>query len=289
MEEERYEITLEILEKSELEKKKRWRPWHEYPINSHYTPPFELEEEPLSRNNYGSLSALINRLAPLPLYTTILGICDDGLPLLLDLSDPTPGSILITGKDEHGKARLLKMILASASALNPPQRTSFYLITPNSENYLGLKNDPHCRGLHSSYERRSSELIIELAELAEQRRSGRNLGVTPTSPRGMALILAIDNLGTLLQYNGYEVLSHLKWLAKYGPYSYVWPVVSANLEGREPLSVKLLEQFHTRISQSQQDRLLPGRNGLAPISAPSADFVTRSGNEMVRFWLPDMG
>jgi hypothetical protein len=200
----------------------------------------------------------LQRLEPLPPYTAVVGMGDDGLPLLLDLSDPAPGAILIRGYDERGTARLLQVILASACALNPPQRVRFCLITPDPKAFRPLSALPHCCGVFSPYERQAAETIIELAQRADERRSGKNLGA--------AWVLAIEPLNTLVQYQGYEVLSHLRWLVQFGPQSGIRPVASGWGVG-EP---RLLSSFRTHINQVQANL-----------------FVTRLGGAQVRFWLPE--
>ena len=51
---------------------------------------------------------------PMPAYSTVLGICEDGLPLFWTMNDPDPGAILISGQRNTGKCDLMKSILISA-------------------------------------------------------------------------------------------------------------------------------------------------------------------------------
>ncbi|NOH04841.1 MAG: hypothetical protein HND47_24175 [Chloroflexi bacterium] len=44
-----------------------------------------------------TLNSVLADLSPLPNEALFLGMADDGLPVLLNLSDPVPGPILITG------------------------------------------------------------------------------------------------------------------------------------------------------------------------------------------------
>jgi len=291
-----FEITPELIEHLAPQLGQRNRHPHTQAPSTQtpYTPPFAQQDEPSADILSSPLSHLIERLAPLPPFTTIVGICDDGLPLLLDLSDPTPGAILIHGHDERGEGRLLQLILASASALNPVQRFNFLLITPDPEPYLHLSALPHCRGIFSSYGRRAAEAVIELTQLADERRSGRNLGA--------AWVLAIEHLNTLVQYQGYEVLSHLRWLVQFGPQSGIRPVASLTHQSASAMDMnppaggdeRLLEQFHTHIYQTQPrpwprawgGGLLPAQH--TPTYSSSAPFTIRLGNEWVRFWLPAM-
>jgi len=73
----------------------------------------------------------MERLGPVPPYSALIGMCEDGLPFLFDLDDPSAGSILMIGDENSGKTRLMQTILLSASALNPPERRMFSVITSN--------------------------------------------------------------------------------------------------------------------------------------------------------------
>ena len=114
-----------------------------------------------------SLREMVNKFGPLPPFSAVVGICEDGLPFLFDLSDPTTGSVLINGDDSTGKVRLLKTILGSVSVLNHQDCVQFALITPNSGNYTDLTIRPHCAETISTYDRASSEIIIDLVKIAE--------------------------------------------------------------------------------------------------------------------------
>ena len=81
----------------------------------------ELSTEPIEEMKAVGLAEHTHlQLAPLPLAQTLskfgklpnsalfLGIAFDGLPILLNLSDPTPGPILVAGDQASGKRALLQ-------------------------------------------------------------------------------------------------------------------------------------------------------------------------------------
>lgn len=229
-----------------------------------------------------NLREIINQLRPLPPYNALLGICEDGLPFLFDLSDPSPGSILITGKAGSGKSRLLRGILTSASAMNRADQVAFNLICTDFGLFSGVNRSAHCINSVSTYDRASSELIVDLAKIAEQRKSGRQ--------RGPIIILAIDNLATLLSYNEFELFSHLKWLVKFGPESGIWPLATLKAGKLNKYGKRLLEQFGTHLVGSPQQRALPYSNGSGYLtSGATGHFETYVNGQTVHFWTTNTG
>ena len=70
----------------------------------------------------------------LPGGSILLGLAEDGLPLLLNVYDPTPGPILIAGDQGIGKTSFLKW-LAYSSSLFEPGDIQFGVVTPFPEEW----------------------------------------------------------------------------------------------------------------------------------------------------------
>jgi hypothetical protein len=227
-----------------------------------------------------SLGEVLGVFGSFPPYSILFGICEDGLPLMLNLKDPRPGSILIEGDSRSGKTQVLKTVLASAAELNPVDRVNFCVITPHPDEMAELFNYPHCQGLSAPFERQASEIILELSALTEQRRYGRE--------RGPSLILAIDDFGALVgEHLDYEVLIHLRWLISKGPGSQIWTV--ATLPNRSTASVdsQSLSLFQTRIlngTKAKSFDLLDPKDSTA-ITYPnrSFGFTTQINRQTIRF------
>jgi FtsK/SpoIIIE family len=233
-----------------------------------------------------SLSTVLGSLGHLPSYSALLGLCDDGLPFLMDLSDPAPGSILITGQPGSGKTRLLAALLTSAARLNDPRSVSFCVISPQLYEVESLGRFPHCQGIAPPYERTASEMIMKLAAIAEQRRSGRELGP--------AIILAIDDLAYLAgEYLDYGVSVHLKWLLHYGPASMVWPVVTLRSDQFHAVDRRLLGSFSTKVLgqwhfENDPRKLNPGGRTLSRHLLPEGTFEVLFNNQWIRFAVPSI-
>lgn len=228
------------------------------------------------------LREIINQLRPLPPYNALLGVCEDGLPFLFDLSDPSPGSILITGEAGSGKSRLLRGMLASASAMNRADQVAFNLICTDFGLFSDINRSPHCINSVSTYDRASSELVVDLAKIAEQRKSARQ--------RGPIIMLAIDDLATLLNYNEFELFSHLKWLVKHGPDSGIWPIATLKAGRLNKYGKRLLNEFGTHLVGSPQQRALPYSTGGGYLtSGATGHFETYVNGQTVRFWPTNTG
>lgn len=187
-----------------------------------------------------SLAEVLHAFGAFPPYTLLFGVCTDGLPLMLNLKDPTAGSLLIEGDPRRGKTQVLKTVLASAAALNHVDRVNFCVISPYPDEMADLYKYPHCQGLAAPYERRASEIILELSAIAEQRRYGRE--------RGPVFILAIDDLSALIgEHLDYEVLLHLRWLISKGPGSEIWTVATLPSHNAATFYPEISSHFGTKI------------------------------------------
>jgi hypothetical protein len=233
-----------------------------------------------------SLDRILGSLGHLPAYSVLIGMCEDGLPFLMDLRNPAPGSILITGEQGSGKTKFLISLLASAAKLNSPEQVSFCLVTPHVDEMEALAQLPHCQSMAAPYERRASEIIMTLSAIAEQRRSGRELGP--------AIVLAIDDLAYLAgEFLDYSVYVHLKWLLRNGPQSMIWPVVTVSAEQAYSVDRQLMNSFKTRFDGNpaasgmarQFDLTAPEPSGYY---LPEPSFGVRHDNEWIRFLVPSL-
>jgi hypothetical protein len=198
-------------------------------------PPSSLSLLPAS-----NLHCILRNLGHLPSYSVLLGICPDGAPLFIDLSNPAPGSILVLGRPDSGKTNLIKVVMGSASELNPPEMVNYFIISNEAQELRYLAKYPHCQGIYSHFHRESEKIILGLSALTEQRRLGRE--------RGPAIILAIEDLSALTQeYMDYNLFVHLKWLLRFGPSASIWPFISLDESELWKIDNQLISSFTTRL------------------------------------------
>jgi DNA segregation ATPase FtsK/SpoIIIE, S-DNA-T family len=78
------------------------------------------------------LSSLLAQLADVPRYTAVLGLSEDGAPLLARLSAPDVGHLLIAGTTGSGKTSLAQSILLSLCDRHRPRELGLIVLDPKS-------------------------------------------------------------------------------------------------------------------------------------------------------------
>jgi hypothetical protein len=205
-----------------------------------------------------SLNTIIHQFGSFPAYSIVIGVCEDGLPLVLDLSSPRPGSILVYRNSDKETTEILNSICLSAVRINPPDDIAVCVIAEDPDAYLDLIGYPHTQAMLAPYEKSAGNLVLELSAVAEQRRYGRE--------RGQAFLLVIDDLYSFLSYNtDYGVFVNLKWLVNYGPRSMVWPLIAVRDSNISKFNHSLFSLFPFRISSTSL---------IAPISNTNSDRYT---------------
>ncbi len=233
-----------------------------------------------------SLSAIIESVGPLPPQTAIIGSCDDGQHVFLDLDNPRPGALLAGGDPGCGKTRLIHSILASIAMVNTPRQASFAVIAKDPGEYSSLSGLLNALCVCPIYHDKTFDLVASFTELTEQRRTGRR--------RGAAVILAIDDLGSLCETLDSGLQDCLEWLIANGPESGVWPLTAVTtgdiVEDKVP--AKLLQRFGTRLVGHMADpgwqTYLTGGTKLDPPIA-GAQFYARFDGRWTPFWIPSEG
>ncbi len=231
----------------------------------------------------GTVECLQEQVGDLPPYALLLGTSQDGAYLFLDLTDPRPGSILIIGDQDCGKGRLLRSLLASAAAFNPPRRIRFGLVTPRPDLDPDLVQLPHCYRVTVPEPDEIADLVQELQDILAQRRLSRQAGT--------AIILAFHELASAARQMDRQTVEELGRLVREGPASLVWVVATLETQEVNRLPPALIEgfgtllmgkmqspQFSSRLAQSfslQTDHLAPGKQ-----------FSILYDTEWINFWIP---
>jgi hypothetical protein len=269
----RYEIALQVLENLNPEISGNFERREEAPVVPMQTQ-YPLAKEGLRLEEY------ISAITPLPELTILFGRCEDGLPLLMDLEDPSSGAILINSRSKDHARYLLRSVLTSAILMNGSHQVQYSLITSQPDLFGRLLFQAHCHKNFHPNQREAGQHVLDISALVEQRYSGRR--------RGPALLVSIDDLeaferGSLDE----EVFSHLQWIIHEGPAVSVWPVVAADLEGRGSFGAHLIKQFGTKvfeINDHTSGHAPEYGSGHPPGYRPS--FEISIGAETLRFSVP---
>jgi hypothetical protein len=163
----------------------------------------------------------------------LLGLAEDGLPLLLDPYDPAPGPLLVAGGEGCGKTAFLQS-LARLSAFQTPGDIQFGVLTPYPEEWRVQEAQPNCLGVWPAYHPAACHFLAQLISWAEQLPSTRQ-----------AVMLLVDGLD-LANGSGSQLQDKLQWLLQHGPQRQVWPALTVN-STRLPTLHEWNEHFRTRI------------------------------------------
>jgi hypothetical protein len=236
-----------------------------------------------SSRSLPSLEMLIDEIGPLSSPSIVIGGCDDKAHLFLDLMDPVPGSLLITGDAQSGKTRLLESILTSACLINSPRHVRYAIISSQAKYVDDLAGQPHCYRVVAPDEENAAQLIMELADLAEQR-----FQYGKADP---AVVLAIDDLATLLNGLEDEMIEGLRWLILNGPQANLWTIATLRAEDAATTDPDLLNDFGTRLIGStaspEMANLLSGDPQAKPGElVKGQQFRVLFDDEWITFWIP---
>ena len=229
------------------------------------------------------LADLVSHSGPFDPYSILLGACEDGLPFTLDLTDSSPGSLLIVGDPASGKTRLLHSILSSVALINRPSEVSYSLIVRGPQEFEGLHTSPHCQQVIPLDEISHTNVLEEYAAIVEQRRRG--------SANGPAVLLAVDDLALFLQLLNKENFLRFYALVKHGPRYRVWVIATTAAQDIELIDEHILSSFRTRligniITAGLAAYITGTNNSEATHLLPGSQFCVPFEGGWLRFWIP---
>jgi hypothetical protein len=184
------------------------------------------------------LISMLNNLSPLPLHRALLGIQEDGVPLLLDLTNPRFGSVLIIGDTNSGKTNLLRVIIGSAIYINGVDQLCYEVITnrPKEWKTNHTINKPFLSITDWETDTTAhvlSNLVLEVKQRLDN------------AQEGTITLLILDDLAQVKKL-GNKIQDALAWLIYYGPKAGIWPIASLN--AHEAFQVNdWLDLFGTRL------------------------------------------
>ena len=215
--------------------------------------------------------------AVLSFGSILLGLAEDGLPVILDLYDPTPGPLLVAGDGGSGKTALLQS-LARGAHLQEPGDIQFGVLTPFPEEWSALETLPECLGVWPAYHASAQAFLSQLVNWSEALPGTRQ-----------AILLLFDGFD-LVAGNDYQSRQDLRWLLTFGPPRRVWPVLTVNPSRLAHLK-PWLEYFNTRllgqVKRSHNARLLVDDPSIDLSGLlPGLQFGLSQPTGWLKFWLP---
>ena len=144
----------------------------------------------------------------LPPVTAVLGLDEEGAPLLLRLPSPDVAHLLIAGTTGSGKTALVRTMVASLALLNPQRALQLVLIDPKARGLSPFAGLPHLlMPVVSNVQEATATLRRLVAEMERRDAQARS------EPR---LVVVIDELADLLLVGGTVVEEALTRLTQRG-------------------------------------------------------------------------
>lgn len=242
-------------------------------------------EVPRTADRPVTLLSLCSMLPLIPPATAVLGIEENGMPLLLRLSAPDVVHVLIAGTTGSGKTALARTLLTSLAMHNRQGEVQLILIDPKGRGFRHLASLPHVLG----------ELIVDPQEaitrlrwlVQEMERRDRLQLSAPL------LIVAIDELADLLQTGGAMVEAMLTRLSQRGREAGIHLVVCTQKPTAALIGAAMKANFPVRlvgaVASQDEARYATGISGSGAEKLEGrGDFLLVARGEVVRFqaaWL----
>jgi hypothetical protein len=227
-----------------------------------------------------TLESVIADASPLPSEALLLGLAEDGLPVLLNLNDPIPGPILIAADQTSGKTKLLQMIARAVELLRSPSEIQYGVITSYPEEWAGLEQNQINAGVYSAQQDNTQEFLQSLFDWAHNNK-GNN----------QSILLFIDDLESMKSMDP-QTEQNLRWLLLRGPSRRIWPIVTVNAHNSRNME-SWLSFFRTRlfgrIEDAQDSNFIAGSSSetLKDLTSGS-QFAMREGNKWLKFLSPSI-
>ena len=225
-----------------------------------------------------TLASVLADIGPLPREALFLGVASDGLPVLLNLHDPSPGPILIIGDAGAGKTNFLQTIACSLPKTHNPNSVQFGVITNHLEEWNDIEETPHRVGVFPAHHTSAQEFILSLTSWAHSNKNVRQ-----------SMLLLIDDLESVASMD-FDALQNLRWLLSRGSARRVWLIITLN-PARYGHVISWIPAFRTRIFGRIENKRLAAALGADQSSALDSleariQFSLRENGNWLRFWLP---
>jgi S-DNA-T family DNA segregation ATPase FtsK/SpoIIIE len=153
---------------------------------------------------------LVGDQEPIPPITAILGLGEDGTPLLIRLPSPDVAHILVAGTTGSGKTVLLQTMILSLAMINPPSALALVLIDPKAHALTPFDRLPHLPRPVVCDASDAIQVLGGLVRLMERRTLPAQAGGRPH------VVVFVDEFADLLMVGGDPVRRALTRLTQRG-------------------------------------------------------------------------
>lgn len=236
------------------------------------------------------LEPLLRELGEVPPMTAVLGLSDDGAPLLIRLPSPDVAHILVAGTTGSGKTALLRTLIVSLALRHPdPRELALVLLDPKGRAFGDMADLPHLTRPVVIQTEEALEALRSLVRLMEQ----RDLRGESAPP----VVIVIDELADLVMVGGAQAERDLTRLVQRGREAGI-SVVGATQKPTAAVVGSLLKaNFPVRlvgkVASAQDARVASGWPGTgAERLLGRGDFIAVAEGKTYRFqaaYVPERG
>ncbi len=225
--------------------------------------------------------SLVEQIEGVPPVTALLGLGDDGTPLLIRLPSPDVAHILIAGTTGSGKTALLRTMVLSLALLHPERgNLALVLVDPKGRAFADLASLPQLARPVIAHLEEAVEALESLVRLMEQRDRLRS-----NSP---PVVLFLDELADLMLVGGRQVEHHLTRLLQRGREAGIHVVAATQKPTAAVIGSLIKANFPVRIvgkvASPEDARVAAGWKGTgAERLMGRGDFIAVAEGRMFRF------
>jgi len=240
-----------------------------------------------NRREYAS-SFAYSQKTPLPLYTAVLGLCDDGAPLLMRLSSPDVAHVLIAGCTGSGKTALCQTMLLSLAMTHRRSQLQFVLVDPKRRAFAPFTPLPHLLRPIVGEAAEAASALGELVQLMEMR--GQNGSVSGDAERSVTprIVVVLDELADLMQVGGQALAEPLTRLAQRGREAGIHIIACTQKPSSQVMGALIRANFPARlvgkVVSPEDARVAAGVGGTgAEKLSGRGDFIAVAAGQVLRF------
>jgi hypothetical protein len=229
----------------------------------------------------GQIEAELRLSGELSPTCALVGICEDGLPFILDFSNPAPGSLLIAGDAGSGKRLLINSLLASACRFNQPGKIKVTRIIQESDE-IQIDSDDAFQEVVSADSQSVAVLFKSfIGEIEQSKKNGADDQVH---------LFIISDLLALVARMDTGTLSLFQKIIKHGPRYRLWTIAGLNSCDIPVMEPKVLEAFRTHLICAIQNRkLVQELSGTRKLNTRNLEFGSQFfvpyGDQWLRSWI----
>jgi S-DNA-T family DNA segregation ATPase FtsK/SpoIIIE len=218
----------------------------------------------------------------IPAATAVLGLCDDGAPLLLRLPSPDVAHVLIAGCTGSGKTALCQTVILSLAMMHRRSQLQFVLVDPKRHAFMPFAPLPHLLRPIIGDAAEAIVALHELVKVMEIRGAGSSPDVTPR------IVVVLDELADLMQVGGRTLAEPLTRLAQRGREAGIHIIACTQKPSSQVVGTLMRANFPVRlvgkVVSPEDARVAAGCGGTgAEKLTGRGDFVAVAAGQVLRF------